>query len=886
MKSNAEIVRTNPFIARKGSAFLVAVGVLSVLVLMIIFFSKTRTARRWSTRLMSNESKAEAVAEAAVNVGLRMISDQMNKAGDEWYKNLRVSGKLSNNGNELSDGDGFDIPMTLPDTKKNLGTIISGAGPSGNEYLDSLQSMMQDNGSWTVILSAKIASAAAMSALNDDGPYHVTGINKEPVKPLAIGDVCTIGQFIEKISANPGSNVSFSTLMSNYRLNLMLPPNHAQSKTTDSFTVEKKILWFKIKIKGSMTLTLVDRVGVPFTGSATQATDYIGISGYVDLVIMRIDFPLPGQDPIEVKIYKDVLAPILETAKPYLTEFSVHQLLTKITGSADWMSYYWSDAKCLAYLQAAWNSVNNASQFPNGWQGDLAVEKTGAVQITAEVFYEPQEDRLIKRTLTAERPFKISDMQPVAPEYVFFVNNSNDKEIKFIGTDPGSLTASSAIHPIPREDSKQLDFKILESAFGGVATNDKTQIPGMIRINGTKKMAVALFTGALTEAHTTHYNALMNDESSRIQLDPNNKIDPRFNWLNKNNPLPMETVYIPLEPTLPTQPTERFQEEGLVNMWDILKESKLGLMAPTCLFGDYMLEYPLNLQLEGYLVQRYSKLSLEAKVNLDGDKLMDMMDAPPMPDPPPAAIDTPIDPNNPPADVAAALASTTVDFDVESLRDVDKSEIRIFHQRMEEPYGVRISRTKATNSMFAPSNPRTLPPALYSDLQYAKKAKYYYETSAEFLKDFEARGYELDGVNFINESIALPEMTVEGTGLIVSRLNVNVNGNISRKDGNTVFGLIARNGAIMVKKGVSRIEAACYSHKTLMNTAFNPLVIDGNLVMDELERNDFNSVSVIYNGPACRTTFLSIVRDVGKYDPARYHAVLGKQWSRYEYEKR
>jgi len=400
-------------------------------------------------------------------------------------------------------------------------------------------------------------------------------------------------------------------------------------------------------------------------------------------------------------------------------------------------------------------------------------------------------------------------------------------------------------------------------------------------------MAVALFTGALEEAHTTHYNALMADESSQIQLNASNKIDPRFNWLKLNNPMPMETVYIPLEPTLPTQPTQTFQEEGLVNMWDILKESKLSLLAPTSLFGDYMHEYPLNLQLEGYLVQRYSKISLEADVMIDADKLMDMMDTPPMPDPPPANDDVPIDPNNPPPGVGDILASTTLNFNVDSLRDIDKSDIKIVHTRLEEPYGIRISQTKATNIMFDPSNPESLPPALYSDLQYAKKASYYYETAAEFLDDFSNnRNYNLDGINFINESITLPSMTVKGRGLIVSRLNVTVNGNILRDNSETMFGLIARNGAIMVKNGVRRIEAACYSHKTLMNTSLSPLVIDGNLVMDEFRRELFNSVSVIYNGPACRTSFLSIVRDVGKYDPARYHAILGKQWSRYEYEKR
>ena len=101
-----------PVSRKTGSAFLVAIGALSVLTIMILFFSNTRTARRWSTRMMSNESKAEAMAEAAVQVGLRMVGDQMNEAGEEWYNNLRMPGSLQNGGSTLA-GDGSDLPIDL-----------------------------------------------------------------------------------------------------------------------------------------------------------------------------------------------------------------------------------------------------------------------------------------------------------------------------------------------------------------------------------------------------------------------------------------------------------------------------------------------------------------------------------------------------------------------------------------------------------------------------------------------------------------------------------------------------------------------------------------------------------------------------------------------------
>jgi|GEM_PF-1439847 len=902
-----------PVSRKTGSAFLVAIGALSVLTIMVLFFSNTRTARRWSTRMMSNESKAEAMAEAAVQVGLRMVGDQMNEAGEEWYNNLRMPGSLQNGGSTLA-GDGSDLPMDLlADSEKQLG-IITSSDAAADDYLGTLRSLME-NGSWTVRLSASIASAAAFAGIDGDGSENVAGINTKPVSVLG-----NLGRFVDSLNAPADSPVSFGSLVSAYKLNILLPEDHSVSETPDSFTVTKKILFFKIKLKGVIRLKLPVRQTNP-----TRATDKIEISGYVSLgPFGKIDIP-----PITLKAYKDLLAEMLESSAPYLPEFSSRGLVKDITGDTDTIfSYSWGDTKIRNFLNGKWGAVSGLPGVSAGWKDDTAVEKTGALRIRAEVFFEPQagSGRIVQRTLVAERDFKISDMQPVAPEYVFFINNSEDDEIKFIGIPPGGTTATSSVHAVPhdRDDNYRLKFSKLDQAFGSGATDEKTLVPGMIRINGTSDMAIHLFTGGLEEAHTTHYNALMADHDSNLRLDSNNKIDPRFNWLGGAEML-MDTVYLPIPPE---EPDNVYNEtrEGVVKMWEIMKE-KLTLNVPTMLFGDYMVEYPLNVQIESNLKQQYSQLSVQAKVKIDGDAAMEMMDSgggggPPtiikvelLSQVPPAedniwrvkSVDDDGDPYEvelaPPdypgpyavgdevnLETTAGIGDISADT-LDKLADVDKSTIKIKHIRREEPYGIRLMPTTANSSSFNPANPGTRPPALYSDLQYAKKAKYYYETAADFISDIPNRSaggcFELDGVTFVNnDDISMPAITVKGKGLIVGRLNIRVTGNITRADDDTVFGLIARNGAIMVSPGVSKIEAACYSHECLQNSAGSLLIIDGNLVMNTFDRNVFNSVQVMYNAPACRTTFLSVVRDVGKYDPARYHAVLGKQWSRYEYEKR
>ena len=52
----------------RGSAYLFVIGVISVLIIIVVFFFKSTSSRRFSTRMMSDEKRAEAVAESAVDL--------------------------------------------------------------------------------------------------------------------------------------------------------------------------------------------------------------------------------------------------------------------------------------------------------------------------------------------------------------------------------------------------------------------------------------------------------------------------------------------------------------------------------------------------------------------------------------------------------------------------------------------------------------------------------------------------------------------------------------------------------------------------------------------------------------------------------------------------
>ncbi|HNV72292.1 MAG TPA: hypothetical protein PKO06_21470, partial [Candidatus Ozemobacteraceae bacterium] len=148
--------------------------------------------------------------------------------------------------------------------------------------------------------------------------------------------------------------------------------------------------------------------------------------------------------------------------------------------------------------------------------------------------------------------------------------------------------------------------------------------------------------------------------------------------------------------------------------------------------------------------------------------------------------------------------------------------------------------------------------------------------------------FDCTGVTFVKTGeveISFPK--VKGKGLIVANWHMAVKSDIEREGalGETSLGLIARLGRMTFHAPVKHVEAACFSNFTPINQTSGVLKIDGNMIVNHFDRREFNNIHVFYNGPGCRTSLLSVARDVGKYEPKRYHVALGNQWSRFEYEK-
>ncbi len=69
---------------KNGSAYLMAVGVLAVLVLVGIAISRLTMSGRWSTVFSSHEKHAEECAESAANLTFKIVKDNMNDYSAFW----------------------------------------------------------------------------------------------------------------------------------------------------------------------------------------------------------------------------------------------------------------------------------------------------------------------------------------------------------------------------------------------------------------------------------------------------------------------------------------------------------------------------------------------------------------------------------------------------------------------------------------------------------------------------------------------------------------------------------------------------------------------------------------------------------------------------------
>lgn len=844
-----------------GSAYLIAIGAIVVLAILAGTALRTTTERSYSTRYMSNEKKAEAVLESATDLVIAYAKFHMNNedASDgshakNFYNIFRFPAPMINP--SMSNETGANHRLDVA----NLPQITNLA--HNFEALSPLSSMIDDLGADNVEMSINCRIAQAEVFTSDLDGYEVPGITVRPAEATGRS-----ARFLDSINENALSDDSLNSASwapSDWQVDFNLPSltksdSHTFPYLIFDVIVDLEILApavFKIMVnakagglpRSEIILKVILQGILILPGIDFDEEDFQidAENGEISIEVLNSNFNL-NEILNEVAIDLDGKDFTVQNVRDYMMPGSNLSVATLLYQASQLRSAIYSEYSGLP-------RPLGISLAPDNFESrDLTiVEKGGVFEIEANIAYKPQGDSgpVIKRQLVAHMPFKVSDVQPIAPEYSFFVANSSvmAESVPTINTLGGVVNLSSTsgafiVHNVPEGNYSALTGLNLPGS-------DIYRQPGMLRINSNEMMSLNLPLGNLDEPYTCSFNPVV---SPWQELLPRYSPSARYSRSERYKPLPVfqwggETITPEHEFDLPVLFDSELtfppiQPTGLRNLETFFKSAGLLLEGGTLLFGKSHLEYPLGIRMEAPLNMISSRIKIEVEPQARMFK--------------------------------------------------DNTEIYVKYDHREHPYGILDYPAYDRLDQWSPDDTKNWPANAYSMMQYAKKATYFYQSGAEFLADTDRKApdgsWDINGVTYISGELDLtlsdPEFKVKGKGIIVTKGNIKINTNIRRADEDTVFSLVARGGGLIIGGSCTEIEAACFSNRTPQTVSSDIVNIRGNLVVNEFDRSEITNLRVYYDGHACRTSPLSIMRDVGKFAPSRYYVSMAENWSRFGYEK-
>ena len=842
------------WLRKKGSAYLMAIGVLGVLTIVGVMVSKMTTSGRWNTILTSNEKRAEECAEAASNMAFKIVKDNMNDYNcfwklfskptellHSWFLYFRLPAMVAQAycdpiSFKDAKANGFDVQLDLfnnalfkPLYEVGMTYIYDTVSPDPKAPLAPLKSMCESMGGRVrITTTGRIKKAFGILA---DGPDYIVGGVEVPLRKV-------------------------TGFLSN--------------------------IFDKVKIKGTEITTKVEgKLGKSLTSDENEQPN-------IDLLNFLPDKPLLKAPDISdwTVIVEGAPAPIGWLLQPLLDK-----IFAKICEAADltpqglakkiFKDTFQFSIDFSAITDRIEEAIHNClpeclQAFAGNISWDVTVEKQGVFEIETVVEYTPNypDGKTIVKKLITQREFRVADIQPIAPDYTFFLANSTllyenaglENADNWAGDDEISWNDGNGdmvIHNMPSLKEIWGSIKNLFS-FDLKELCRELQLPGLVRVNGTHKMPVkitmfpkfALDVDILKKMEIV--SLLLGHKEGNTDCHGSHPSDDSD---DEHNVIPgMDSV------------TYNFLAKGKPFDWGYFGGGSPGgngsywLPIPprfgrTLLFGNFHLEFPFSLRTEGYLTKVYSHIKM----------LLVKIYIPPIPIIGFLGMDIPI-----PWFWATAH---------------------------EEPYGFcrypPYEKEDDAKEAWDPKEAGNLPANIYSPAQYLKKASYFYNSSAEFNKDIDNRSIEYngqktficDGVTFVNDNLRLKKMHVMGRGMIISAANIHIDGDITRedfdKDGNaTIFSIVARNGAIISGFSKRSITACCFADRGVQIPMGGGLTIHGNLCVNRFNRSDINGdLDVYYESCHCRSSLLSMIKLISKYDPTRYYVTFSSKLSSFQFVK-
>ncbi|MFA5598279.1 MAG: hypothetical protein WDA26_12005 [Pusillimonas sp.] len=870
---------------KKGSAILMVLAVIAVLLIISTFVIQNKTQRAAFTRYMSNEKKVEAVAEAVLDMTIAKIRIEANEHSSTFYEFLRsecstVNGKLNNGGKN---------------SVMNAPTKIQSIDPSYfKSAFDAITSGDPGNFSEPVV-SAQIIHAEAFGEKEDS--YEVVGITIPPKTSSAKGS----GTF-------PNSDASPNK---DWRLPLLYPPykdgadnfenvwnDLPQNDIESGFAYKSPDITVKLNFKGllanavaligglddELDINLLLKHAASEIGSRTAIEFGIKIEDeFIDKVNDLIDDynDIPLVPNIDYHLTTESVNELIKESMAGENTIDIEALLFEKMTEFDLLKTQLSQPqlspKSLQKLAMGENVSPNYSNTTAGSLPATFIEKGALLQLTCVVEYTPVSSQAkLNKTFKAEIPFKASDVQPIAPEYTFFIANS-----KLLGNPAGKtlplnidFNCTEGGTEMAVDDEFMLHNMNHEQTVGEKDTisydkvNALTPPAGKIRVNGSEIKPVFLFAGTLNDGiKSSELTALalseQSDSSRALQLKAT------FGWYQTMSSAEMLTkqvkIHFPiLRTSLAIDEEPAFQtaiEKGIAGIYYMYKQKNFGdiFTKPSLLYGYGHLDYPLGNKIEGKVgsvvsevfgvVEVDDKIEIDIKIDLGGIE---------------------VNPHDDP-------------WDKEVQTYFGITNIKTYPNGGLIPYGLpNISQYNTIDETWANTNEKGIMPSnCYSLLQYQKKATSYFVDGAVFMQELKDKDYNIDGVNYIEGNLNLSgNHTFSGNGLIVAD-NIEITGStIQLADSDSSLGIIARSGSLAITDSV--VYAGCFSNDAPI---FTNSTIYGNLVMNAFEREKIFDCHIRY-APKYMTVKDTKFSNEDKANPYRYYVSFAENWSKSYYEKK
>lgn len=887
---------------RKGSAYLIVLGVAAILIIIAQTLTETGISTRRLAVRSVNDQKAMDCAEAATNLTYRLIAEDMNDPKmiydaisfkkldiESWFWKFRlpqVMGggnvdplQFKNTNIEKADTEGNGLGLEISLGAEMLAKLTK---TYTNKDFADLEDLYRDMGGEVSIRS--VASIKRVfGILPKSKTYEIPGLTFDLTETNNLTDL-NVGNFLNSIMDDKEFKINLTDQLVGY-----MPDINFGDVVRE---VIKNIQFNLALYPVAIPIPIGRLIGALLKGMCDKLGEGATLKGFLKNTLLK-----------DLKLEID------------LTDFK-NSIKNRILG----------------FLPDEITTLKTAA----GW--GVTVEKIGIFEVETTVEYQPQGPRgpTVRKTLYTQRDFRVADIQPIAPDYSFFVANSKllfedeglentdgfegDKEINW-ADGMGSLI----IHNITFFDDEL--FAKLKTFFDAVGSADIEKLangfflPGRVRVNGTKPMEIRLNFGLLDFLGSgyTFTEALKGCEIAALLInnaDKNkhrekkgssfDKPDPAkhafmptmgesFYGISAESPPPLGgwvALFNILEGLLEKTGAGTLSAGDFMNVplsalkvphfdWPWLTDSTMWIPVPkfynkTYLFGDFHCEFPLSFRVEGNLWKKFSRVKM-----------------------PMIRLFIPLN---------WLFGCPNVDVTLPPLP---------FQDNIVEPYGFcayppleKDSGEVDADRMSKEWNPneaKNLPSNIYSPMQYLKKASYYYATTSDFSKDIANRSSEMDipgvgkkmvfncdGVTFVEGTdgqglFFRNELYVCGRGIIVAAGNIHLKSirRVDPPDGPpTMLSIIARNGAI-VNNGKNIVDACLYGDRGLMNPFYGALKIHGNLVVNQFNRKDCQGkIDVHYESNRTHSSLMSYFKDVAKYDPTRYHTTFSKKWRAYEFQKK